>query len=315
MMKADAVFEGGGIKGIGIVGALSYCESCSCFEWQRVAGTSVGAIIAALIAAGYTAKDLKRLTINTKYSDFLDKDSIQKVPVIGKALGFLKEKGMYSGDKFEEGMGKVLAEKGVYKFKDLMENGESRLKIVAADITQKRMLILPDDLRDYGIDPNEFSVALAVRMSISIPFYFKPVELTANGSTSYIVDGGVCCNFPITIFDVSDTPRWPTIGFKFQNPDISYTSRGRTDALSFMADIADTMTGDNKTVWDKPENLARTILIPTVGVESVEFNISDEKSIKLFKSGYRSAQEFIKNWNFEEYVKKYRASYEDQSLA
>ncbi|HCL50435.1 MAG TPA: phospholipase, partial [Clostridiaceae bacterium] len=55
----------------------------------------------------------------------------------------------------------------------------------------------------------------------------------------------------------------------------------------------DTMTGDNKTVWDKPENLARTILIPTVGVESVEFNISDEKSIKLFKSGYRSAQEFI----------------------
>jgi hypothetical protein len=75
------------------------------------------------------------------------------------------------------------------------------------------------------------------------------------------------------------------------------------------------MTGDNKTVWDKPENLARTILIPTVGVESVEFNISDEKSIKLFKSGYRSAQEFIKNWNFEEYVKKYRTSYEDQSLA
>lgn len=314
MMKADAVFEGGGMKGIGIVGALSYCESCG-FTWQRVAGTSAGAIIAALIAAGYTSRDLKKLIINTNYSNFLDKDSIQKVPVIGKALGFFKEKGMYSGDKFEEWMGNLLAEKGIYKFKDLMENGESRLKIVAADITKKRVFILPDDLKDYGVDPNEFSVALAVRMSISIPFYFKPVEFTASDSTSYIVDGGVCCNFPITIFDVPNTPRWPTIGFKFQNPDISNTSMGKTDALSFMFDIASTMTGDNQTVWNKPENLARTILIPTVGVESVEFNLSTEKSIKLFKSGYRGAQEFVKSWNFEEYVKKYRTSYEDQSLA
>ena len=53
-LKIDAVFEGGGMRGIGIVGAINCMENNGC-EFQRVAGSSAGAIIAALIAAGYSA--------------------------------------------------------------------------------------------------------------------------------------------------------------------------------------------------------------------------------------------------------------------
>ncbi len=56
MKKADAVFEGGGVKGLGLVGALDIAEKEGYTDWQRVAGTSAGAIVASLFwLSGYSA--------------------------------------------------------------------------------------------------------------------------------------------------------------------------------------------------------------------------------------------------------------------
>lgn len=304
-MKADAVFEGGGIRGIGFIGALDYLESCG-YEWVRIGGTSAGAVVASFAAAGYTAREMRHILAATDLNRFLDKDRVQKVPVVGKVLGFLKENGIYSGDYLEAWMAYLLKRKGIQKFRDVYENGDFRLKVIASDVTKKTKLVLPDDLINYGIDPMEFSIAKAVRMSVSIPFYFKPVTLEYDGGVSYIVDGGVCCNFPLDIFDTNGIPRWPTFGFKFNDPKLSFTAEGKTDPLSFLFDIADTMGARNHDEFMNEENVTRTIFIPTTGVESTEFDIGKERSLKLYKSGYRSAREFLKTWNFEEYVKKYR---------
>lgn len=304
-MEADAVFEGGGIRGIGIVGALAYFESQN-YKWQRLAGTSVGAIIASLIAAGYSSRELKKILIQMNFKDFLDKDSVRKLPFLGKAVNFLIEKGIYSGDYVEEWIGSLLKKKGIEKFKDVTFNGESRLKIIASDITLRKTLIFPDSLPSYGIDPLEFPIIKAIRMSISIPFYFKPVKFTYCHGTSYVVDGAICCNFPINIFDVSGSPRWPTIGFKFDFPDVSNTLLGKTDPFSFLLDIANTLSAEKNREWLKDENLIRTVLIPTVGVEPTEFNISKEKSLRLFKSGYKSAEKFYNSWDFKKYIENYR---------
>ena len=50
--SADAVFEGGGVKGIAFVGALEAAAEVGITRWVNVAGTSAGAIVAALIAVG-----------------------------------------------------------------------------------------------------------------------------------------------------------------------------------------------------------------------------------------------------------------------
>lgn len=305
-MKADAVFEGGGMRGIGIVGALSYLENKG-YQWQRVAGTSSGAVIAALLAAGYTSHDMKKIIIEMDFRDFLDKSGLQRLPLLGKAFGFLVEKGIYSGEYVEYWISKLLKAKGVRKFKDVSANGESKLKIIASDVTRRKILVLPDDLPEYGIDPMKFSIAKAIRMSISIPFYFKPVEFVHGYGISYVVDGAVCCNFPINIFDINGTPRWPTIGFKFDSPEISNTKQGKTDPISFLFDIANTISAEKNREWLKDENLVRTILIPTTEVEPTDFNLSKRRSLKLFKSGYKSAAKFHETWDFQEYLKRYRS--------
>ena len=59
------------------------------------------------------------------------------------------------------------------------------------------MVVLPEDLPDYGIDPDRFEIARAVRMSISIPYFFEPVIVKKH----VFVDGGILSNFPMWIFD------------------------------------------------------------------------------------------------------------------
>lgn len=303
-MKADAVFEGGGMRGIGIVGALRYFEKEG-YEWIRAAGTSAGAVIAALTIAGYTPKEMEKIMVETDFIKFLDREGMNRIPVVGKALGFFKDKGIYSGDYFEKWINGLLKAKGIEKFKDVYKNGESRLKITASDITLKKMIIIPDDLIYYGLNPLEFSIAKAVRMSISIPFYFKPVEFNYKDKISYIVDGGVCCNYPLNIFDSEDIPKRATIGFKFDNPMVSYTYEGKTDAMSFLFDIASTMSASTNGSNLDEKDRARTVFIPVLGVETTEFDISKEKSLRLFKSGYRAAQKFLQQWDFEQYIKIY----------
>jgi NTE family protein len=56
-VEAYAIFEGGGAKGYAHVGALKAAEERG-IAFRKVAGTSAGAIVAALVAAGYTADEL-----------------------------------------------------------------------------------------------------------------------------------------------------------------------------------------------------------------------------------------------------------------
>jgi NTE family protein len=305
-MNADVVFEGSGVKGIGIVGAICYFEEKG-YTWKRVAGSSSGSITAALIAAGYRGRDLKRIFLNLDYSGFQDKTKLQSVPIIGKGLGVLYEKGMYSGDELENWVSKILKAAGKTKFKDVSINGESRLKIIASDITRKKMIVLPEDLVEYGIDPMEFEICKAVRMSCTLPLYFKPYELEHKHNVSNIIDGGILSNFPVWLFDTKGTPRWPTFGFKIVEPPKS-ASPGKNNVLSYIQDIVDTVIEQNEVSYIKNSDLVRTVTIPSIGIKTTDFDISKENSLMLYNVGYKSAEHFYKKWDFEKYIKMYRTT-------
>ena len=68
------------------------------------------------------------------------------------------------------------------------------------------MLVLPRDAQLLGYAPDELEVAYAVRMSMSIPIFFKPVrvENTQTNHEHVIVDGGMLSNFPVWVFDCED---------------------------------------------------------------------------------------------------------------
>ena len=64
-MKYDLVFEGGGAKGMVFVGALDEFFKRK-YEFNRLLGTSAGAITATLLAAGYTAEEMREALVETE---------------------------------------------------------------------------------------------------------------------------------------------------------------------------------------------------------------------------------------------------------
>lgn len=302
-MYINAVFEGGGVKGIGLVGAVC-CLLDRGYKIKNYAGTSAGSIVASLLAAGYTGKELKDIMTNINYLHLVYNGHLKKPKIVSlpqNIINLVKNKGVYSVELIEEYIEGLLEKKGKTKFKDISYKGKSPLKIIASDITKGEMLVLPDGLSNYGIDPMEFKISKAVSMSISIPIFFKPVKFKYKDIESFIVDGGILSNFPIWIFDVEGIDKWPTFGMKLIEDHQSYTSREKTDIISYLLDIMSAMLNKNEEIYVRDKDWVRTIPIPTLGVGTTQFNITKEKSDELFNSGYKSAEEFLKTWDFEGY--------------
>lgn len=99
-LKTDAVFEGGGVKGIGLVGAVYEIENAK-YEFENIAGTSAGAIVASLLAAGYKSEEIKAELERLNYNDFKDEGLLDKLGVIGKGLSIGFEYGIYEGEYSE----------------------------------------------------------------------------------------------------------------------------------------------------------------------------------------------------------------------
>ncbi len=118
-LKADAVFEGGGVKGIGLVGAVAVAEERG-YQWVNVAGTSAGAIVAGLLAAGYSAAQMKEIMGELDYNKFKDTSLLDRGPFLGPVASLTFEKGIYEGTFFENWMRELLREKEVETFKDLV---------------------------------------------------------------------------------------------------------------------------------------------------------------------------------------------------
>ncbi|OYD09994.1 hypothetical protein CHM34_02355 [Paludifilum halophilum] len=296
-MRADAVLEGGGIKAFGLVGALSVAEEKG-YEWKRLAGTSAGAIIASLLAAGYRSGELYRLLYQHDFTRFTP-DTWHKIPWIGTVLRLWIHKGLYPGKPLEQWVGGLLAEKGVYTFADLKER---ELSIIASDISRRNLLVLPRDLEDYGIHPAKFSVARAVRMSCSIPLFFDPVKVyhRASKAVSYVVDGGVLSNFPVWIFD-KNPPRWPTFGFRFLS-ETGGEPRRINGPISLLRAMFLTMLDAHDNRHIKEQDKIRTIQVPTLGVEMTDFNLEEERRRALFEAGVDAARCFFRDWTFKRYL-------------
>src|ERR1700730_14581200 len=63
-----AIFEGGGVKGSALVGALE--EAVKHVEIIGVGGTSAGAIVAALFAVGYDPAEIRTIMLQLNYRKF-----------------------------------------------------------------------------------------------------------------------------------------------------------------------------------------------------------------------------------------------------
>lgn len=316
-MKCNGVFEGGGVRGIGHVGAACGMEEGG-YEFVNLAGSSAGAIVAALLAAGYGCDELKREMESLDYRKLKGKDLMDCLGTAGKILSIFLTLGIYNTDYLEAWMENLLERKHMGRFGDVRESGRE-LKITVSDLTEKRLLIFPDDLKCLGADPDTFSVARAVRMSASIPIFFEPVRWKdGKGRIHLMVDGGLLSNYPMWVLDDGKTvPKRPTFGFKFmEDREAKKTcpNMAAPDIAEYLKAIVSTSLDAFDNSYVSKGDFERTIRIPasvkdSTGirrVNAVDFDIGKEISEGLFENGRAAAERFLRTWNFERWKRKYR---------
>ena len=114
-MEYNAVFEGGGVRGIAHVGAACVLEEAG-YRLGFFAGSSAGAIVASLLAAGYPARELKSILMNLDFTQFLYESGAARFGRLGKAASLFTRFGLYDADFFERWLSELLAKRGVRSF-------------------------------------------------------------------------------------------------------------------------------------------------------------------------------------------------------
>jgi len=187
MTKLGVALGGGGIAGCAHLGVLQALEDNG-IEIHCLAGTSSGALVAALYAYGYTIRELIELvpTLTKEYLDYDYKALLDKLWRRGvKIQGFIK------GQRLHQ---LVSAKTRHASMRDL----KLPVAILSADLKQARKVIfasrpLARPCQDADLI-TDIQVADAVLSSCSIPVLFKPVYY----QDRVLVDGGILDNCPIS---------------------------------------------------------------------------------------------------------------------
>uniref|UniRef100_A0A6C0BP32 PNPLA domain-containing protein n=1 Tax=viral metagenome TaxID=1070528 RepID=A0A6C0BP32_9ZZZZ len=193
-LKKFLTLSGGGINGILQLGALKYLQMYSQllgrpFRFEGVAGTSIGSLIALLLACGYTVDEMLRIfmqhykfisTINMSVQVFSSKHALQEA----RDLEIIVE-GLIA-QKFQ-----CLD----LTFAELYARTGTDLVVCAVNLNTCQTRLF-----SHARTPHT-SVLQATMASMAIPFVFPAVEIDGH----MYVDGGCMMNYPWPAFPVKDT--------------------------------------------------------------------------------------------------------------
>ena len=313
----NLVFEGGGVKGIAYGGALEILDRLGILKnITRVAGTSAGAISAALLAIGYTYKEVSDIIAGTNFASFEDGGWIGS-----KVQRLFSRYGIHRGDKFKQFLQEKIREKTGsthFTFKNLFQQIQAGntnfryLYVVSTNLTgQKYQIFSHED----GHFPDT-AICDAVRMSMSIPMYFQSVPF----NNEIMADGGVSYNYAVNIFDqkkylanpANGDPRYysnkadlvfnyETLGFRLDSTEvINYCKKNWalppvkinnlnqyvSALVGFMMEMA------NKGHLDESD-WNRTIFIDTLDVKTTDFDLSQAKINALVANGKTGVEKYF----------------------
>jgi NTE family protein len=324
----NLVFEGGGVKGIAYVGVVDVlAEKEILKDIERVGGTSAGAINAILVGLGFRRKETKDVLWSLDFKKFMD----DSWGVIRDTKRLIEEYGWYKGDFFRNWIGRQIKKKtgnSESTFADIEtlkeKKGFKSLYFMGTNLSTGFSEVFS------GEHTPRMCVADAVRISMSIPLFFA-AKRSIRGDI--YVDGGVLDNYPVKLFDrekyikgaggaepdyykkinkdvkILKRPvskyvyNKQTLGFRLDTREEKALFRDHAEPVTKkIGDFMDYSWALINTVLNAQQNIhlhsddwARTVYIDTLGVNTTDFYLEDEKKQDLVESGRSGTQEYF-NW-------------------
>jgi len=281
--KIGLALSGGGARGGAHVGVLKVIERLR-IPIDYIAGTSMGAVVGGLYAAGMSPGEIEQAIEDIDWDDiFRDQPPREERRFRRKQddqLFLIKQRpgvrererevnivpALIQGQKLDLALHKLtLPVSDVTDFDDL----RIPFRAVATDVVEGRAVIL-----DGG------DLAEAIRASMAIPAVFAPVAL----GDKLLVDGGITINLPVSV--VREMGADIVIAV-----DISGPRRGReeiTNALQMLDQIASLITWRNTEAQLASLRGRDVLIVPDLGDEVLAADF--DKLVRAVEIGERGAE-------------------------
>lgn len=289
----NLVFEGGGTKALAFIGVLKYFDDRNLLkQFKRVIGSSAGALTSLLFACGLNSEQIKDEILTLPMDEMKDED----IGFIRDADRFIKEFGLYKGERLENEIGKILKKylgDSKINFVELYKKTNIELTVTMTCVDQGETWYC-----NYLTEP-EMEVKQAVRISMSLPWAFACVKYKG----LRFCDGGVYDNFPIDFWDNKQTGEYnhKTLGFLLMSND-EYLGKKQVydtkDIVKYsLAIIRGSIDRSSLAHYDKElsQTVSRIVKINVGDVSTLDTNLSEEKTKQLIYSGYNSCVNYFKN--------------------
>jgi len=331
----NLVFKGSGVLGIAYLGVLDYLfRNRKLNNLKRVAGTSSGAIAACITSLALPFDEINEIAASLDLRSVPYKGDFEAASILDSAQAILLESardiiesffgdmnclyrlvanfGWYSSEYFYHWIKGVIAsqfnnkKQPPYTFSDfqrpeLHKDGRPfhELYIIGTDLTTGNSQVF-----SHETTPN-MEVALAVRISISIPLFFEAVKISQSDtkgheSEHYYCDGGVLNNYPIRLFDSYRYNTRLVRGANMQTLGVRFKSNNPVNKINNLLDyiwclVTSYTQVQQDNYYNSPMDIIRSISIEPTGISPIDFNISPKDRDLLYQRGYLAAASFFQN--------------------
>lgn len=329
----NLVFEGGGVKGIAYIGAMKVIEDKGILKnVLRVGGTSAGAINATLVALGFSNDEQRSILQKLDFNNFMDSNR----GIFRNSVRLISRFGWHKGDFFRDWIGQYIKEKlgkTDATFEDIEKAKKPRLYVYGTNLSTHFGEV-------FSIEHSPaMPVVDAIRISMSIPLFFKAIRYkyddvfvdggVLNNYPVKLFDRVKYISQENQLKTAIERPYYEkeneqflknhpesspyiynkeTLGLRLDSKqEIAVFRYGADQNRQKIGSFSDYVKSLISTIMESQGNTHlhsddwhRTIYIDTLGVSTVQFDLSDSKKKELEDSGRAGAEKYFDwydNWS------------------
>lgn len=258
-------------RGICYLGAFKKLEEMKLLNIEKIVGVSIGAFIAVCYILGFSSDELLKIIVEKDFRDFRD-------------FSFTEEGAILKGMEYKNWVSEVLSKKVNPNITLLDFYNLTKINFICTttciystnDAYKEGMIHLSH------VHTPTMPLAVAINCSMAFPFIFPPIYYQG----CQFIDGGVLENFPIDL--VSENSLGLKVNFKPIDGSTSIKN-----PISYIGKIFELITHRFKDL--KPEIHQNIVCTDCDDFNVIDFELSIDDKITLFKRGYTSMEKFLKN--------------------
>lgn len=277
------VLSSGGSKAVAFVGALNALNKNTEIlkNIETYVGVSAGSFIALLLILGYEPEEMQKKIFDIDLANLKNTEFHKIFSLFG----------VDSGNGFVSWVQRLIVEKygkdtHLITMKELYEKTGKKLIVAVTNLSRYKIEYL-----DY-INSPDLIISTAVRMSISIPFFFTAVKY----KDDIYLDGALLDAFPIVNYPVEST-----LGIYLKNntPQDHENYKVEINNMeSFAVNLCNCIFTNYDRIRIEQYYEKATITINCYEMSAMNFKLNGNDKLKLFTCGYLNTIDYLKKYEY-----------------